>query len=477
MSTIRKALAYAFLSAYSVTLIQFAATLAIVRLLTPEEIGIYSVAAVFIGIASLLRDFGASNYLIHTDDINQQILRTAFGIILVIAVCVGMLLLASSQAIAGFYSTPTLETVVDILALNFFLAPLGSVTLTMARRSMRFRALGAINVSSAVASASTSISLAYLGFGPHSLAWAGVVGTITTFLLSLFLRTPEIPWIPSLRQARKILGFGMANTTANLLGYLNTSASDLIIGRFLTMGDVGIFNRATSVTQFVRTSLTRAMNPVLLPWLADLRRSHSKHVYGFQKTTELYTGIVWPALTTIALLSDQFVYILFGHQWSQSASLVPYICIASIISSPYIAASSLYVAVGKPSADLITQAINLPVKIGAIVFAVPYGVSAIAIVWSVSSIVAAVTHHTLLYRYVSITTRQIFNSLYKSGIITASVGASLAVSNTWILGDLSSALHLVLGSTIAFLAWGLSAGICEHQLWGEFKKLISRTVD
>ena len=85
MASIRKALSLSFASKYSSLAIHTVAIMVLARLLTPAEIGVYSVGAAVVALAHVLRDFGVGNYLIQEKELTQDRIRTAFGVALVIA--------------------------------------------------------------------------------------------------------------------------------------------------------------------------------------------------------------------------------------------------------------------------------------------------------------------------------------------------------------------------------------------------------
>ena len=61
MSTVRQALAFSFLERYLTLAIALGSSMVIARLLTPAEIGVFSVTMAFVGIAQVLRDFGVAS--------------------------------------------------------------------------------------------------------------------------------------------------------------------------------------------------------------------------------------------------------------------------------------------------------------------------------------------------------------------------------------------------------------------------------
>jgi len=73
--SVRRSLALSFAQRYVATIITFVSTLILARLLLPAQIGIFSLCAAFVAIASVVRDFGVSEYLIQEASILVRIRR------------------------------------------------------------------------------------------------------------------------------------------------------------------------------------------------------------------------------------------------------------------------------------------------------------------------------------------------------------------------------------------------------------------
>ena len=80
MTVVRKALLFSFAERYLAIVIGLASNLVIARLLTPLEIGVYSVSLAVISIAQVLRDFGVAGYLVQERELNEDHIRTALGL-------------------------------------------------------------------------------------------------------------------------------------------------------------------------------------------------------------------------------------------------------------------------------------------------------------------------------------------------------------------------------------------------------------
>lgn len=475
MASVRTSLRYSFLNANAIAALQFLSTLLLARMLSPADFGVYSVAAVFIGIAQLLRDFGVTNFVVQTKEISSELLGTAFGLLLTLAWIVGLCLIAISPWVADFYRVPAVQGIMLILALNFFITPFGAVTLALAQRNMRFRELAAVGVTATVVGIATTLTLAYYGWGASSIAWGAVGNTLMTFLLSLRLRTNALPWLPQLRGARALVKFGGTITSANVLGYLNVTSTDLLLGRLLGMEAVGLFNRAASMNRYFATALGGVLGPVMLPWLSQLERGGAQLAVVYEKVTERISGISWPVYALIAIMAAPLVEVLFGSQWRASAALVPYICAAAMAAVPCQLNGALFVAKGKPGNTLTVEAVNLPIKVAAVLLAVPYGLEAVAATWPFLGTIGFVVQQTLLQRELSIHWRRVPHYLWKSFAV-----AVVAATLSWLTLRVFDAEHynalfrLLAGGGSGCLGWFLMLRLVRHPLLDEVQHMASR---
>ena len=174
---VRRSLIVSFAEKYSITFVQLISSLIIARLLSPTEIGLFSVAMLIIGFAHMLRDFGVSNYLVQERELSPEKIRAAFTVTLIIAWTAAVLLHLLSPLLAYFFDQPSLIGLINVLSINFWLIPFSSVAFGLLRRQLNFNALYWINTLTALVSSVLAVILAYSGFSFMSLAWAAVAGS------------------------------------------------------------------------------------------------------------------------------------------------------------------------------------------------------------------------------------------------------------------------------------------------------------
>ena len=88
--SVRKSLAYSFLDRYASLLIGIVSTMVLARLLTPAELGVFSVAMAMLAIAATVRDMGAGNYLLQEKDLTSDRIRAVWALQLGLGVLVSI---------------------------------------------------------------------------------------------------------------------------------------------------------------------------------------------------------------------------------------------------------------------------------------------------------------------------------------------------------------------------------------------------
>ena len=136
---VRRSIAFAFAETYVMMVIQFVSSIVIARLLTPDEIGVFSVAVVAVSIAHTIREFGIVSYLIKEETLTDEKIRAASALSFATSWTLAVIIFASSFGLASFYRDPRLLHLLWVLALNFILIPFGSVVYAILRRRTRRR--------------------------------------------------------------------------------------------------------------------------------------------------------------------------------------------------------------------------------------------------------------------------------------------------------------------------------------------------
>lgn len=473
MSSIRKILAISFAQRYTVLIIQVISTLIIARLLTPREIGIFSIGAAAVAVAHTVRDFGVTTYIIQEPELTVARVRTAFTITLVVAWFLSGLILVAAPFVADFYAEPGVAMVLRVIAFNFFIIPLGSVSLAMLRRDLKFSHLYWITTVSAVVHAGVGVSLAALGFGFMSLAWAGFANIVTTIIGASLAMPQHYFSLPTFSERARVLKFGSRFSIASIVAEIGYAAPDLIVGRMIGVTGVGYFSRAWGFVMLFERTVIDAIRPTILPYFANERRAGQDLKVVYLRAFKYLLGIVWPFLGLMALLAAPLIRLLYGSQWDAAVPLAQVLCLVIAVSITNQLTISTLVVLESVHAVMIVQIVFQSLKILCLIIGATMGLLEVAIGLSLAELAGFILFLVLAYRKIGVPiTSLLWSMLHALGLALFTI--TPVVIFIYILNDILINIFLlsILSLTIGAFAWLAGIYLLTHPLREEINRLL-----
>ena len=110
--SVRAAAAWAIASQYTSFAVHFITSVVLARwFITPEELGLFSIAFAAITLVAFLLDFGATRYITGERDLTPQKVHSAFTLSVLFAWIIAVLALLAAGPIAAFYGDQRLEAI------------------------------------------------------------------------------------------------------------------------------------------------------------------------------------------------------------------------------------------------------------------------------------------------------------------------------------------------------------------------------
>lgn len=454
MNTLRRSLIFSYISKYITTATQLVTSIVLARLLTPEDIGIYTVAAVFVGLGYLLREFGINTYIVQEKELTDDRIRAAFTLNLIFSWGIALILFIFRGPIGDFYSNEAVHEVIGFLCINFMLIPFGAITFAYIRREMRFKHTMVIQVGSSTVSAIVAIFSAYHGEAYLSLVWSAIAGTATSVLLTFAYRSPGLPTTPGFSEIPHVLAFCKYAGPSAIITHLGRTAPDWILGKAVDMSAVGLFSRATGTINMFNTAFMDAIWGVTLPHFSKQHREGGIDTKQYLVFVTNIIAIAWPFFVLLAIYAEPVVVILFGNQWIDSVPALQILCIDAILLYTIALAPNLIIATGQIKLSFVLNLITqISVIAGVIIFATN------GIVWVAIGIAIAGTVRLFLYQIathstLSIPPREFFRVYLKIGVFTFFCTTPLYITGMFLDAETkTSILTLTLIGLLSFSLW------------------------
>lgn len=454
-------------------LINFGASIFLARLLTPHEIGIFSVAYVFAGLLRTIREMGLGSYIVQEKELTAERFRTAFGISIVIAALTAAILAALADPAGDFYREPGITQALYVIAASFLLVPFGATTLSYLRREMRFVDIAVIETVSTIVQNASAVTMAWLGFGFMSLAWSSLIGILASILMVLFYRPKSMPWRPSLLEWRRVLGFSSFVSGSSMVSYINNGASDLVLGRMLNVSSVALFNRANSLSEMIGPMILKAVNAVSLPYFAEKGRGGESLLPSFLRSSTLLSVVSLPVYLVMMITADPLIRVLYGSQWLDSIIVLQWLCLAAMLRMPLALSSHLLTAVGAVRQLFALDIKSLLVKIVLVVGGALHSLESVAIAYCIATAVTSLLRFNTLNRYIDFKFVHLLH-VVKNTIVPmlCSVLGPLVIMVTQ---DHSYVLLVCSGFT-AILGWLVGTCLFNNPMGSELTSIIQKFV-
>ena len=260
-------------------LLQMGVSIVILRLLTPEQMGIMAIPVVFSSLALVMVDSGFSQTLIRKAVPSEEDYKSVFVFNIAVSVLLYLLLVGAMPWIARFYGMPELVRIAPVL---FLLVPLNALCViqnTIFTRQFRFARLSKVVFTSSLVSGLVAIGMAWAGCGIWSLVGQRVVAMGGRGMLVSDWRRRSA-FDAGLLRAMAPYSFRLLAT--DLISSVYNNVSQLFVGKLYAADVLGFFNQAQKLKELPVTSTMQAVQSVTFPALSKIADDERKFAESYR---------------------------------------------------------------------------------------------------------------------------------------------------------------------------------------------------
>lgn len=476
MVSLRSSFVFSFLQRNVTLIIQFSASLIIARLLTPHEIGVFSIGAVIVSFSHIVRDMGVSNYVIQEEELTSERIRSAQAIVWITAWGIALVLNGLSFWAGHFYAEPGVTEVMQVLSISFLFLPVGAVSVALLTRDMAFRRIFVINICSTLANSITAIYLAWRGFGFISLAWAAVAGASVTAFGSILYRRAGQPWLPGFKEWRRVFAAGTKLSGASMFYEIGLGGPELVAGRLLGFELLAYFSRGFGAAMLLLRAIVESLMPVAIPYFAKESRAGQELKSPYLRGVAYMSALAFPAFVCFGLMAKPIILLLYGWQWGEAILPLQIACVGLACLAVTNVAGSVLVGSGQIGANLRMLAFFEPFKIAMVILgAVKFGLVGVSIGVAFGNVFLTMRCFYLVNCLVGVSFWEFIKCLLPSCITTLFVGVATWGSMDVIVALFSekideNVLQMLSGSAGAGISWVLGLILTKHALYSDLRK-------
>lgn len=358
-------------------------TIMVIRLLSPGDYGLTAMAMVLVSFLVLLNTVGLDAVLVQGKDIDEQMTRQIFGVVIVVNTLFFALLFFGAELVAAFYGEPALTLIVQVLSVQFLLLIFETLPQSRLEREIEFAQRSVVDFATLVIGSLVTLVMALTGFGVWALIW-GMLATNATRMIGLNLITRSLVWPSfSLRGMRKHFAFGGFVTTDRGLWFVFSESDKFIGGKLLGNHLLGYYAVASQLASLPIHKISGLLNSIAFPAFSHAHaHTDSETVHGYLlKATRILGIAAFPVFFGISCTAEPLVASLLGEKWLPAAPLLQVLGVVM----PFRLMSNIFPpllwGIGSPgtsASNFLIAALLMPL---AFYFGVRWGVIGLAYAW------------------------------------------------------------------------------------------------
>lgn len=306
--------------------VQLVFGMVLARLISPEEMGILGLTAIFFAVAASLASAGFGQALVRKIDRTEEDINTMFWFNAGMSLLMSAILFLAAPWFADYFHQPELVNLTRVSAAMMFLNSFAGVHWILYQCRRDFKTPAIINTIITIVGMPICLYLAYIGWS----YWAIVAQGVVTGLLSLVIVWIVSPWKPrfifSRASFKELFAFGSRMTAAGLLFVVYSNLRTFIIGKFYSPTDLGLYDRGNHLVSVIPSTLSGMLETVTYPILATIQNDDTrlKEVYRlYIRITSLV--IIW-GVFLLGSLAVPFVRIMYGDSWLGCVPFLQILC-------------------------------------------------------------------------------------------------------------------------------------------------------
>ena len=377
------------------------------RLLSTEDYGMVGMLTIFSLIASSLQEGGFISALNRKSQVEHRDFNAVFWTSSLFSLSVYLLLYCCAPLIADFYDEPRLTALSRYIFLGFFITSLGIAPRAMLFRQMKVKQQSVVSFVSLLLSGLTGVTMAFLGFAYWGIATQTLVYvslfTCLTFWFSKWHPTLPVDFSP----IREMIGFSSKLIVTNIVIIVNTNLFSVILGRLYSPHVVGNYTQANKWNYMGWSLIWGMLQGIAQPVFAQTDQDIDRQCVIFRKLLRFTAFVSFPLMLILALVAKEFIVILLGEKWLESATLLQWLCVMGAFYPVSNLFSNLLIARGRSAAYMWGNIALCAAQLAAVVLSSRCGIERMIQVYIAVTIAWIVVWHRMVRNDLKLHLRQV----------------------------------------------------------------------
>jgi len=362
---------------------------ALARLLTPEDFGVFAMILPIGVISSTISNQCVQTALLQSRDLNRSELNGFFWFITRVNVLVAVGMAGSGFALASFFDEPRVVGVAAAWAATLLVLVPATFQEAVLKRGLRFPGVMAVQLTTLTIGVACSLFAAWRGAGYWALPIQMIVMELGRaagiFLLSDW--RPDAPSLRSKAEERPLRRAWLHIVGLRLSTWLKELPDIIVIGRLGGAVVLGNYHTARRWASFPFVDPFIALTDVTLASLRHVRDDDARFTRLVSRAFLVMLTVSLPIIAFVAVEAENVVLIALGPQWIDAVGFLRILSIAAFATALIRVNRWIYLARGRTRRLLAWSLfIETPATAIAVLAGLPWGAEGVATAIAIASV-------------------------------------------------------------------------------------------
>ncbi|RAI03835.1 lipopolysaccharide biosynthesis protein [Acuticoccus sediminis] len=354
------------------------------RLLNPTDFGLVAAITPILAFMGLFQNLGLQQAIVQRKEVDRALLNQAFWISAGVGLAAMLIIFAVAPYAAVFYDDARISGLMRTASASLLIGSLGTVPIALLSRRLRFGVLAIYEFAIALTGFLAAVAGALAGLGSYAL----VVATLTGAAIGLAVVWSSAPFRPAAPPRAidgALLKFGANLTGFNLVNFFARNADNVLIGRYIGLDALGLYDRAYKLMLFPIQNINQPLSRLMVPLLSRISDDKARFRAIYRQVTWTLGLVIMPGIATLAMCSQEAISILFGPGWAGVGPIFAWLAIASFVQPVTGTNGWIFICQGRTDIMFRLGVYTSLVTVAAFVVGLNWGAVGVAAAYAVSA--------------------------------------------------------------------------------------------
>jgi lipopolysaccharide exporter len=453
-NSFEKAAMFMLISRAIVKSLSIISTLILVRLISPEDFGLVSIALAIYGFVEIFGLFGFHNALVQNGNPTEDDYHIVFTFGLLFGVFASIVTAIAAPYAATYYEDPRIQEALLWISLIFIINGFKNIKTVKFQIDMDFKRELFFQVIPKITSFICTISLAYYLRDFRALIFGMLINSLVTNVVSYMM----IKYVPKIKLSgsKELWKYSKWLMLNSILQYFNNRAVDLIVGKQVSVRAVGIYSLSNEISSLPMTEIAGPINKASFAAYSKAKADPESLLSIFKKNTALTSTLSLPISAGLLVTAALFVPVAFGAQWNDAILLIQIMSATCLIGA--VCANSGYVlmSLGLSKLTFYVSLFRTILFLLALYLFIPI-TGLYAVGWSslIATLIASWVSIVVLQKHAGFGFGAIATSVWRP-VVSSLIMSIIVYSSNQIINAATQFLQLIILIIVGVVSYGLS---------------------